>query len=272
MIILAPSLIITPSFAYPNTYPVIGWHNQVVFGQVVADYAEAAYPASNLANPLTSKVWLSSSTAVQLVTVNGLDGETDYVAIARHNFGSTGATISVEAITAEPGADWEVVFPGAVLADDAPVMLLFPAGYYASVRLRIVPNGIAPSAAVLYVGQILRMQRGVQPGFVPLRDAAVPDTVEGLSESGEFLGAIVNSQSRSTSVDFKALERDWYNANVRPFVIEGNRKRPFFFAWNPEQYPDDVGFCWFSSSNVRPNTAYMAGQVDLSIPMGGLGL
>lgn len=271
MIILAPSLIITPDDEFPNTYPVIGWHNQVVFNQITADSSEAAYPPSNLANPQTSSKWVSAITTEQLVTVSSLAGLSNYVGIARHNFGSTGATVSVETITAEPGADWEVVFPGAVPADDAPLMLIFPEGYYTGVRLRILPDDAAPEAAVLYVGKILRMMRGVQPGFVPLRDAAVPDTVEGLSESGEFLGAIINSQSRTTTADFKALDRDWYNENVRPFVIEGNRKRPFFFAWNPEAYPDDVGYCWFSST-VRPNPAYLAGELDLSMPMGGLGL
>lgn len=271
MIILAPSLIITPSFAYPHTYPVIGWHNQVVFGQVTADSSEAAYPPSNLANPQTSSKWLSAITTEQLVTVSSLTGLSNYVGIARHNFGSTGATVSVEAITAEPGADWEIVFPGTVPADDAPLMLIFPEGYYTGVRIRVVPNGAAPSAAVLYVGKLLQMLCGVQPGFVPLRDAAVPDTIEGLSESGEFLGAIVSSQARSTSASFQAIDAGWYIEHLREFVIAANQGRPFFFAWNPEDHPDDVGYCW-RAGIIRPTIAYPTGMYDMTLPMDGLGL
>lgn len=270
-IILAPSLVITPVDEYPATYPLIGWHNQVAVGSITADFEEDAYPVTNLANPVTAKVWLSSSTAEQLINVSGLDGLTDYVALARHNFGSTGALVSVEAITAEPGAVFEEVFAGSLLADDAPVMILFTEDYYTDVRLRIVPDGTAPTAAVLHVGKSLRMMRGVQTGFVPLRDAAVPELVEGLSESGEFLGAIITSQSRTTVADFKALDRAWYIENVRPFVIAGNKGWPFFFAWNPEDYPDDVGYCWFAGT-TRPNAAYLAGELDLSLSMSGLGL
>lgn len=245
-IILAPSLVITPSTAIPNTYPVIGWHNMVTFDQVTADSAEDGYPASNLANPQTTSKWVSASTAEQVVTVGGLEGQTDYVAFARHNFGSSGAAISVEGITAEPDADWEEIFPGAIPGDDAPLMLLFEPGYFTEVRVRIVPDGAAPSAAVLHAGRVLRMMRGVQPGFVPLRDAAVPETVDGLSESGEFLGSIITSQERTTVADFKVLSRDWYNQNVRQFVTAANRKQPFFFAWNPQDEPDDVGYCWLN--------------------------
>lgn len=72
MIILAPSLIITPDGEFPNTYPVIGWHNQVLFNQIAADSSVAAYPASNLANPQTSSKWLSAITTEQLVTASSL--------------------------------------------------------------------------------------------------------------------------------------------------------------------------------------------------------
>src|SRR5690606_19848477 len=116
--------------------------------------------------------WKSGSTADQYLTVT-LDGdiETDCLGIARHNLGSGACGVTIEGITAEDGAVWEelaTVTPG---ADDAPVIVLFEAGFYTGIRLFLEPGSVEPQAAVLYLGKALKLTKGIVPGFVPPPDA-----------------------------------------------------------------------------------------------------
>jgi len=268
---VSPGLIITPTETYPQTYPLVGWHNVVAFGNITADSSPSATPVTNLANPNTDQAWASASTAEQLVTISSLNDEIDYLAVARHNFGSAGIEISVETLSGEPAAVWEEVIAATLVADDSPLMLQWEAATVIGVRLRLVPGATAPSAAVLYVGKSLRMMRGVQPGFTPIRDGMDVTIRNGRSEAGEFLGAIITGEQLSTVADFRFLDADWYLAEMRDFVASANRGAPFFWAWNPLDYPDEVGFCWLSGV-ARPVKSQLSGEIDISLSMGGLAL
>lgn len=271
-IILSPGLVISPAGDLPNTYPLVLWDNKVTAAGLSADSATTAGPVSNLANPDTVAGWVSGSTAEQLVTMTGLSGQSDCIGIARHNLGSAGVEVSVEGITAATSPSWVEVFSGALLASDDPAMLVFESDYYTGLRLRLTPDGTAPQAAVLFIGLGLRIERGIQPGFTPIVDGRDVDIVNGRSESGEFLGSIVVGSALSASVELKALSPSWYRTNMRPFVEAANNGASFFFAWNPEDHPTEVGYCWLASP-ARPVTAYMGGrELDLALEIGGLAL
>lgn len=269
-LVLSPGLIISPTISRPH-YPRIGWDSQVTASNVSADSETATGPATNLANPDTVTGWISGSTAEQLVTVTGLTGESDYLGVARHNFGSTGATISVEGLTAESSPSYVEVLAGALLADDAPVVLQFEKDFYTALRLRIVPDGTAPRAAVLYAGELLAMQKGLQPGHTPLSRGQDTELATGRSESGEHLGAIVVGQSLSSRADFRLLTAAWYKADMAPFISAANLGAPFFFAWDPENHPEDVAYCWLTAP-ARPVLNQFTHHHDISLQLGGLAL
>lgn len=268
-LILSPGLIVSPADGSDLHYPLIGWHNQVTFNNVSADSEAAGYPATNLGNPATTNRWLSAITEEQLVEVSNIEGQANYVAVARHTL--NGATISVEAITAEPGADWEVVHPGLLVANGEPIVLRFVAGFYVGVRLRIVPDGVAPSIAVLFVGDLIAVRPGIRPSFTPPSDARDVDLVQGMSISGEHLGAIVEGASLSTSVEFEAMEPDFYDVEMRDFVRGASAGDPFFFVWDPATHPDDAAYCWLTQS-AKPVIIRSTGDIGLSFSIGGLAL
>jgi len=270
-ILLAPSLVVAPSSVLPARHPVIGWHNLVLFGNLAADSEADTYPVTNLANPATTNRWLSGSTAEQLVTVSGLEGEVDYVAIARHNFGSAGVTVSVEGKIS--GGSWEELFPGVLPGDDSPMMLRIASDFYTDVRLRLIPQDDPPFAAVLYVGQALVMLRPMQPGFTPIGDAKSHNLVGGWSQSGEMLGSIIDGSMSSNSASFILIDVEWYRETMRPFVLAANLGEPFFFAWNPEDQPNDVAYCVASSGEVQPSINQMSGRhIDITLPMTAVSL
>jgi hypothetical protein len=269
-IVFAPSLVLARSPTAGAGRPVIGWHNVVTFTNVSATSELTDYPATNLGNSSTSLQWRSDSTAVQYVTVEIATGEPiDYVAVARHNFGSAGISVAVEGLTAEPDADWTEIFPEYLPATDRPLLLaLDEDASLIGVRLRLEPDAVAPRASILYVGTLLEMEKGVAVGHVPLPYARRRTVIAGRSEGGEYLGKIESGGVLRSAVTFNVLTPDFYREQIDPFVAAAD---PFFFAWAPISYPQEVGFAWFAG-DVIPTPTHAAGFISLSFEMEGLAL
>ncbi|MDF2994681.1 MAG: hypothetical protein K0R27_318 [Xanthobacteraceae bacterium] len=257
-VIISRSVVIlaTPVDEHSPNAPLIGWRNLVTLGGITADHELTAFPASNLANPSTAARWQSDSIAVQYVTFDVTSPDPiDYVGIARHNLGSAGVNVSVEIPDEGSPGDWIEVFTPVVLAGDAPAILRFDPVFAAQVRLKLVPVATAPRIAVVYIGRLTRLQRGLQPGHVPLPFAASDDIVTGQAESGDYLGRIVTRQALATNAQIQFLNYDWFHANLADFV-KAAREIPFFFAWMPADYPAEVGFAWVTG-DIRPETSVL---------------
>jgi hypothetical protein len=271
-LVLSPALVLSaPTDPTGPNAPCIGWRNVVAAGGIEADSEAAGYPVTNLANPSTAAQagWRSDSTDEQHITIilpGG--GPVDYVGLARHNLGSTGVNLSIEAADPDNPGDWIEIFEAVVLAGDAPAVLRFDETFATAIRLRMIPVGaVPPRIAVVYAGMLLRLPRGLQPGLVPLAFAAADDVVSGQAESGDYLGRIVTNQSLKTAVSIRYLSYDWFRANMGPFA-RAARTIPFFFAWAPGDYPDDAGYAWLDG-DIRPTVERTATgivtHVDISM-------
>lgn len=238
-------------------FPVLGWHNLIDISNVTASYAAESYPASNLANPSTAARWQSTHSTVQYITVELQAGDgVDYVGLARHNLGSTSATIEVQVLPPGITTAWQTVMEERILPNDQPTILRFERQPVDAVRLKIVPNGVPPRIAVMHVGRLLVMPRGLQEGHVPAHLAASDEVVTGLAESGDYLGRVVTRQALSSGVSFRYISKDWFDANMLEFVKVA-RGSPFFFAWMPDIYPDEAAYAW-TTSDIRPETLMLA--------------
>jgi len=248
-VVISQALVLaTPTEGGPDA-PLIGWHNLVTAAGVAADEEDADYPATNLANPSTALRWQAETTDDQYLTftLTGSD-EIDYVGIARHNLGSGQVTVSVESWD---GDSWEEVAAEYIPASDQPIVIRFEEVQPSEIRIKLQPGSVIPSIAVVYVGKLLRLQRGVQPGLIPILWAASDTVVSSESEAGDYLGAIVMRQSLSMSVSVQWVDYDWWNTNMPGFITHARQRQPFFFAWLPATYPNEVGFAW-TQSDIRP--------------------
>lgn len=267
MIVISPDLTLAAVGDYSPNSPVIGW--DTVIAAVVADSESTDYPASNLLNDSTALRWQAGSGATQYLTFTVPGGEqVDYLAIARHNFGTIAATISVETQAPGGGEPWVEVIEEFIPANDTPIIARFTPQNAVGVRLKIQPADEIPRAAVAYVGLLLVMQRRVYVGHTPIVYGRSARITNARSESGDFLGRIVLAESLDTAVEFQNLTPAWYRSTLEPF-IEASKETPFFFAWRPATYPTEVGFCWMTNeprpSNQRPN-----GMMQISFQMSGV--
>jgi hypothetical protein len=244
--------------------PLIGYENRVNTGNITATSAASGLPAINLANPATHLLWRSLVVnGTELIQVSSLTGLEDYFGVASHNFGTAGITVTLQGST-DGGATFT---PIAALQprDDSPIMFYFTAAAYTDFKLVLQAGAVAPQAAVVYVGSVLRLQRRIYVGHTPITLGRRVTSMIGRSQSGNFLGRIVIGEDRKTAVSLQNLTPGWYRQYFDPFVIAA-KENPFFFAWRPASYPLEVGYAWLNGdptpTNQRANGMM---QVDLDL-------
>src|SRR5262249_27534702 len=143
----------------------------------------------------------------------------DYVAVARHNFGSARIPVSVEILDPDASpAVWTQVVSPVMLPNDGPALFRFTPQGIASVRLRLGVGNAAASAAVVYAGKLLVVPRRIYVGHTPITYARATKVTNARSESGDFLGRIVLNEMTHTSVDLQNLLPGWYRSQCEPFL------------------------------------------------------
>lgn len=248
--------------------PLFGYRSVVTTANVTSGNAATGYPITNVANVSTASFWRASDTTQQYVTVTINPAQTvDYIAIARHNFATAGVAVSIETQIGS-GDPWvEKIAPSIPANNNAMIFRITAQSAY-GVRIKLAAGTAAPEIGVVYVGQVLASTQRIYVGHSPITLNRQAEVVSGLSESGNYLGRIVTGSSLSTAVSLTHLEPDWYRANFDPFV-KAAEAVPFFFAWRPYSYPNEVAFSWLTN-NPQPSNMLPNGMMQVSLEMSGV--
>lgn len=279
MVVISEALALTPADIPLNT-PVFGWESIATAGTVSATSEDADHPASNLSNLSTALRWIAQEEGSPLgppaadqyltVTISQVD-PVDYLAIAVHNLGTGQNAVSVEGSTGG-SPEWFELVQESIPANDDPIIFRFTPQSLAGIRLRIQPSAAAepttPYVAVLYVGRLLVCERGTSVDHVPINLGRTSNVQTGKSATGNFLGRIVLSEARSTSFALKMLRETWYRANMDPFV-SASKEDPFFFAWKPQELPNDIGYCAMTN-DPQPTRSFDTGTMAVTFQFGGV--
>jgi hypothetical protein len=275
MIVISQALVLSPGDESLLT-PIIGYHNLVSTGAVTATSEDADHPASNLANPSTALRWYAEEEGSPLgppaadqyitLTIDYVDG-VDYLAIAVHNLGSGQNTVSVEGSTGG-SPEWFELVEESIQATDDPIIFRFTPQSLTGIRLRIQAGATTPFVAVMYVGKLLVLERGTHTSHTPINLGRSTRIMNGTSETGNFIGRVVLSEMRKASFALQRLRAVWYRASFDPFVVEA-QEAPFFFAWKPTEFPNDVGYCTLSA-DPAPTRDFGTGTMDVTLQLNGV--
>lgn len=273
MIIISQGLVLSPVDDVGPDNPVIGYRNLVTPDALMADFEAAGFPVTNLANPNTSSMWIGEEDYdEQYIEVEiSTSDDIDYIAIARHNFGSDRIEVAVEAYTETDMYDepiWVELFPGIMPADDRAIIWRFEPQSLAGIRLRLEPGDDAPMLAVLYVGRLLVLQRRIYVGHTPITYGRRAQITSGRSETGNFIGRIVTGEHLETSVSLQNITPAWYRSQMEPFV-KAAQTEPFFFAWRPQSYPLETGFAALANE-PQPTNQRSNGMMQIDLDMIGV--
>lgn len=239
---------------FPNN-PRIGWHSVVENASASASSSATGFPVTNLQNDLTFLHWRASSAAAQTITFTlSAAAEVDYLGIARHNLGTIGASYALE--YSDNGADWTTAIAATTPADDGIIVHEFAGSSHQYWRLSLGAGSDEAQLAVVYLGELLTVERRIYVGHVPLPFGLKSTVSTNRSESGQYLGRVIRRQFYETSIALQNIGPAWCRTNVDP-MIQRIADRAFFWAWRPTTYPAEVGFVWtmgdVNPANQRPN-------------------
>lgn len=256
----------------PVGVPLIGYDNLVTTANVTSTTENADFPATNLANPSTYLKWKGGvNTGDEYITLNVSSADTvNYLGVAGHNFGTAPSIVSVEATISDSPGVWVELVQQSTPTDDSPIIFRWTAGAYEQYRLRIQPDIAVPEAAVVYIGELLVMERSIDINqtHVVINYGRQLNMMNGMSETGNFMGRLLLGEHRYSKAEFKWITSTFYRSDVEPFV-DAASTIPFFWAWSPSEYPLETGFVWLTKE-AEPEVDPVTRRVHLNIEMRGI--
>ncbi|MBK1780556.1 hypothetical protein JHL22_04940 [Advenella sp. WQ 585] len=228
--------------------PKIGWQN--LSESASASTSVPGFPASAVLNPMTYERWMPAVAPANIDIDLGSIQSVGYVGIAAHTLIGAAVVIS----HSDDGTTWSEV-TAIIPVDNSPIMYVFEA---ISARYWRFGIGKVAEIGVIYIGNILTMQRKLYGGHSPGLLARQTDILPNISQTGQFLGRSISRKGYATTYQFRNLEAQWVRDELDPFV-ESALSRPFFIAWKPERFPKEVLYGWCNSDITPVNQ----GQRDL---------
>jgi hypothetical protein len=191
----------------------------------------------------------------------------DTVAIGAHNLGSESHSVGVEYSTGVSSAF--IAFKAGKTPSDDTAMMFHNSSTVSARRIKVTVSGLGNIfIGSIYAGIALQMQRPFFAGHSPLPLSAKTVRYSSVTEGGNFVGEQIRRLGFRSSAPFKNLSNDWYRTYFQPFVVHA-RTLPYFFAWNLEQYPTDVGYCK-TSEDITPSYGSLD-MFNVSFDMVGFG-
>lgn len=256
--------------------PIIGYNNVVTRENVSANSEDVRYPASNVANPSTALKWSAGfeyyyQFDIRLSATIPADSFIDYVAIARHNLSSGSANCPVTIQGRTGTGPFTTLVQQTTLNDNSPTIFRWAgADTYTEIAISMAEGNDPPSIAVIYIGQLLRLQRRIYVGHTPINFGRVVKEATGVSEMGNFLGSLTLQEGRRSAVSLKNLTPSWYRESFDPFLESAlSNRNPFFFGWRPRSYPNESGYAWLTG-NPAPVNTLPNGMMGIDFQMEGV--
>lgn len=275
MIITGRGLIsLTSAAAAPSLQNArIGFQNHaravtVTAGNVTVSSEIDGAPRDAPLRPDTAEYWQGASLPATWKVDLGRFCDIDYVGIAAHSFGTDRCSVLVE--TSPDDVTYTEMADDKMPADDAPIMILGDLRSHRYVRITVQGLGAVGRMGVVYVGAALAMQRAIAGGYRPVTMSRETVLYQGLSRGGQFLGQSFRRNGVKGSAAFKYLDADWVRLNFDAF-IKSARQYPYFFAWNPENFPAEVAYVW-TAQDIVPAYMGVINQMEVSWEMKGIGL
>lgn len=253
-------------------HPIIGWDNIITPTNIQYQGNSATgHPSSDLANPATHLYWQAAAASAgytfHVITTNTAD-PIDYVAIAGHNMGAIAASIYVGYLDNNSPQNLVALTTEQIPADDGPMLFRFPAQSISQLVVIMGPSAYPIRMAVMYAGKLLVLPRKLYQGMGPINYARIAKVTNGRSEAGQFLGRIVLQEFVKNTVPLSLIDPTYFRDHIADFLVF-SKESPFFFAWRPEMYPDEIGYCHMTNDPMPTNQA-PHGLIQMTMEMTGV--
>jgi len=218
--------------------PLIAWSNLFERGSAAASSFVADGSFENAWSG-TYDFWVPVEMPAWVSVELGSAAEADCLAIAAHTLGTSRTTVIVEYLV---GEEWTEA-ASAIPSDDTALILVFPAITSAAWRVRLIGTAV-PVVGAMNLGKALIMEGGVQGDHAPLTVAGRSELLVNVSLAGHVVGRSVTRRSADGTISFAPMTTAWVRGpEFDAFRQHFNDGLPFFFAWAPMAWPEDVSYC-----------------------------
>lgn len=264
-VVISSALVLNEStLSYPLSHTRIGYRDFVKDATVSGTSAATGTALSMVQTDFTYERYQPITVPANVAFDLGSVESVNYVGIAAHTIGSTGNAVEVQTSPDGVGS-WSTVIDSNPANNDA-LMLLFETKNKRYWRIR-VSGGTTPQIGVVYIGLTLDMMRPIYVGHRPITLNRTVTKRGARSDSGQFLGNTVVRLGQSTSFNWTNIKPDWYRNNFDAFAKHAE-SLPFFIAWRPVKYPNEVGFVE-STNPVQPENTGRPNLMSVSMSVRG---
>lgn len=224
-------------------------------------------PPDAVLRPDTYEFFAPTSLPADLTIDMGSLGDVDSIGIGGHNFATAGVTVEVK--TSPDGSTYTTLGLATAPADDGALLFLDALRSHRYAKIFLTGGLVLPQIASVYVGKALVMEKHLSPPYRPITMAR--DTVmrSSLSRGGQFLGQSIMRMGVKGTATFKNLTSAFVRGSFNAFS-KNARQFPYFFAWNPSLFQDEVSYCW-SVDDIVPEYNGNIDFMDVGWEMRGLG-
>lgn len=255
-----PADLVAPPF--PFNHARILWQNKLAGSAVSYASGDMTNPAAVL-TPSTYARATFTGPADLFFTLPAVQ-TADAVGIAAHNL--QGVRVAVY-YRSNPSLAYTLIHDAT--AGRGPVFVLLPSAVNV-LQLWVVVSAAAGrvcSIGVIYAGEALQMQRPIYRGVDPAPLNRQTEYTNNVSEGGQWLGRDIIRQGLKTKPRWQNLDPVWLRVYFDPFASAA-RRLPFFYSWNPLEFPNDVAYCW-TSKDIQPTITGPRDLMSVEIEMEG---
>lgn len=245
--------------------PFVAWQNLGAAATLGGTAVIAGGERANAVTGSTYDKWRPdvTTTSASLSFDFGTATAVGFAAIAAHNAADYADTVALQ--ISSNGTTWAAVSSATAVAGIMAWRVTVSARYW-----RFLFNGLTAgnplSVGVAFMGPEIIIPSRIYQGFSPVITPTEVQLQSNVSVGAHLLGSSVISQGSKLSADFQHVPAAFVRGDEwMAFQSAFGRGKPFFFAWRPDKYAQDVHYCWRDGGVIRPDNTGPRDFMGLSL-------
>jgi len=238
--------------------PIIMYENYLTEASSINVSSTDSNPVYNKANlydyrPYT--FWKTDSTSDQGVEVNFASNKSiTAIGIINHNLNGCIITLKkvIDAV--------ETTIIGWTQSGNENIFKTFTAQSAPQFKLYISTAG-GKQIGLLMLGNYITFPYPPNTPYAPYEEAIVAENA--ISEGGYLLGSTVKYNPKNLNATFEMIPQTWVTASFVPFWAHAKSLKPFIYAWNITDYPNEILFVWIKPDSIMKYEKSLSSYVDV---------
>lgn len=236
--------------------PLMAFGNVLKGVTAASDDAEVSYPADRLADGVTAWQAGFATGNGEVIWDLGSAVAVDAAAIAEHNLGAEGATITVYYSDTGTSGPWTQVLTQSP-SNDKPALWQFTSVTKRYWRVTFTGHSSTVYIGDLYLGAVLELPAGMPVEWTSARYASKGTVRVNKPRIGPAISGLTFEESAvKVEITMTAISTSWIDSNwvALEAALYGG---PFYFVGDSDNRATEVMFCWLAGD--LPDVRYQQG-------------